>query len=310
MTDSFWPALGLDESATETEIRRAYAKRLREQGPDADVASFQALRAEFEAALTAVRSAPATYATRRPEPSLATQRVTVEPAVRVLEATAPPREQPARTRDSARVPERSSSAVEEIERLLAGGELLRACERFDLARASNEIDFGAESGIELALARNWLTDATLDAAALAAIVRKHRWDDVLSDFPLGPQIVARLHAITVPVRKPGERFIGQWNWGAFCLSPFWLMAHGLAQRGIGLLLLGAVALVVPLGPILLFWIAFRCGRRGNALAVKHRTFADDEQFIAVQNAWRNWGLSLCAGTAACLVLLMAVGAHR
>jgi hypothetical protein len=31
---------------------------------------------------------------------------------------------------------------------------------------------------------------------------------------------------------PGARFIGMWNWGAFLLTPWWLMNHGRVGRGI------------------------------------------------------------------------------
>jgi hypothetical protein len=40
------------------------------------------------------------------------------------------------------------------------------------------------------------------------------------------------------------------------------------------------------------WIAVSYGRRGNGLAIANRTFASDEQFVRVQNAWRNWGFAV------------------
>jgi len=318
MADRFWPILGLDEGASEAEVRRAYAKRLREQGPEADVAIFQALRDEFEAALTAVRSgSPARTRAIVAGRSLATRPLVEEAVVhhvepRTADAGQPPRrdelprfDDAPRVEDAPRVPEPSSLAVEEITGLLAAGDLVGACNRFDSACASNEIDFRAESEIELELAHHWLTNTTLNATALAAIVRRYRWDDVVGDFSLGPQIVARLHAATVAVPKPGERFIGKWNWGAFCLTPFWLMAHGLRLRGIRVLALGLFFLVVPLlGPFGLLWIAIDYGKKGNALAVRHRSFSNEAQFVAVQNAWRNWGLSVWAGTALCLAFAL------
>jgi hypothetical protein len=313
MTDKRWPILDLDEGATEAEVRRAYAKRLREQGPEADVASFQALRAEFEAALAAARSGSSlSVGTNATMHAVVRRRMAIETFVPVRDPQPVNDEEPPQLRDAPRVPERPSRAVEEIARFLGDGDLVQACDRFDLARASSEIDLRTESEIELELARSWLTNTTLDAAALTAIVRRYRWDDAVSDFSLGSQIVARLQAEAVPAPKPGERFIGKWNWGAFCLTPFWLAAHGLARRGIRIFVLGAILFVVPLGFIGLLWIAIDNGRTGNALAVKHRKFADEEQFVAVQNAWRNWGLSLCIGLPLCLTIgvMWLVEVHR
>jgi hypothetical protein len=93
------------------------------------------------------------------------------------------------------------------------------------------------------------------------------------------------------------------------------MAHGLRQRGIRVLVLGLISLVispVTLGLLWigLLWIAIYHGRKGNALAVKHRAFSDDEQFVAVQNAWRNWGLSLCLGVPLCLAFALALVVAR
>jgi hypothetical protein len=339
MTDRFWPILGLDEGATEAEVRRAYAKRLREQGPEADVASFQALRAEFEEARAA--GEPALAEAKVAIRSRATRRVVEDPVVRRAEPETlederprrldderlrrvdverPPRldeelpqqrgvDRPPRLDDTQRIRERSSLAVAEIRQLLADGYLVRACDRFDSARATNEIDFHAESQIELELARHWLANGTLDATALAAIVGRYRWDDVWSDFSLGPQVVARLRREAAPAQKPGERFIGKWNWGAFALTPFWMMTHGLWEKGIGILVVGLILLVVPLGPLAILGIAIHYGRRGNALAVKHRRFSSENEFVAVQNAWRNWGLSLWAVMALCLGVLVVVGAR-
>ena len=307
MTDRRWPILGLDGELTEPEIRRAYAKRLRELGPEGDVASFQALRAEFEAALDAVRGgsrlgASANAATR----PLPTRSLVVNSAASTIE----PREQeqhrddPLRRNTVAPFREYTHRASDEIAQLLQNGDLVGACDRFDRAREEDEIDGPAASQIEVDIGRHWLTNSTLDIAALAAIARRYRWDDVLSNFVLAPEIVARLQASTTPVRKPGERFIGKWNWGAFLLTPFWLAAHGMVKRGIVVFVVGAILLIVPLGFIGTLLIAIEHGKKGNALAVKHRTFLDDKQFVAVQNAWRAWAASVYVG-ALCVLVAVA-----
>jgi len=178
MTAKRWPILDLDADATETDVRRAYARRLREQGPDAEIAAFAALRAEFEAALAATRSGSSAHGV---------------PNKRILP------------------------------------------------------------------------------------------HEPIVDVP-NPRLL------------PGERFIGQFNWGAFCLPPLWMFAHGLRTRAIRFALLSLLLMCVPFGFIVLLWMAIDYGRRGNALAVKHRTFVTEREFVAVQNRWRNLGLSVVIGT--------------
>jgi hypothetical protein len=313
MTRKRWPILGLDGDATEGEIRRAYAKRLREQGPDADVASFQALRAEFEAALATVRTGtPVIIVANATMRANETWQPLPDPRAGPLIERQPLAGDPPSLRDVPEAPLRSGRvAIEEIRHYLNAGDLAGACDRFDLARAADEIDLATESEIELELARSWLTDTTLDAAARAQLVRRYRWDDVMSGFPLGEQIAARLQADALPVRKPGERFIGQWNWGAFCLTPFWLIAHGLVKRGVLVLVVDLLLLVVPLGFLGALWLAIYFGRNGNALAVKARAFTSDQQFVAVQHAWRNAGIAFLGVTAFCFIIVAAsIIAHR
>lgn len=88
--------------------------------------------------------------------------------------------------------------------------------------------------------------------------------------------------------RPGERYIGQWNWGAFLLCPFWLMNHGRIWRGILYLAMSWIPVVnfISLG------MAIAYGIRGNQVASANRAFADDAQFVAVQTAWRNWGIGV------------------
>jgi hypothetical protein len=263
MTDRRWPILRLDEDATEPEIRRAYARCLREQSADASVAAFQALRDEFEAALALARGAPSNDEWQA---------------------------SPGETQPLGPSPSRAAQA--EIATYLSDGDLVRACDRFDRARAADEIELATASDIELEIAQQWLANTTLDTATLAQIVRRYRWDDVGSDFPLGMEIAEKLQAALTVVRKPGLRYVGQWNWGAFLLTPFWLMAHGLRRRGAGLLFLNVISLAFLPGLAAVLWIAVSYGRRGNGLAIANRTFASDEQFVRVQNAWRNWGFAV------------------
>jgi hypothetical protein len=95
-----------------------------------------------------------------------------------------------------------------------------------------------------------------------------------------------------PLGKPGERFIGQWNWGAFCLTPLWLINHGYLWYGVALI---GLALVPFFGALVCIPSMIYCGVKGNEIAVTRRAFADDAQFVAVQNAWRNWGIPMFIG---------------
>jgi|GEM_PF-1778895 len=85
------------------------------------------------------------------------------------------------------------------------------------------------------------------------------------------------------VPSPGTRFIGQWNWGAFALYPLWLMNH---RR----VVLGVVWLVLWFVPVINWIGGVYFGRNGTKIAVLCGRFRDEREFVAVQNAWRNWGL--------------------
>jgi hypothetical protein len=168
---------------------------------------------------------------------------------------------------------------------------------------NDELTPPLDAELELALARGWLADTSLDDAARLQIVRRYRWDDVLSALPIAADIMARLQAVApVSIARPGQRFIGQWNWGAFFLAPLWMMAHGLVRRGVVLLIAQMILFAIPYGFIISFVVAGYAGRNGNALAVKHRFFTDERQFVAVQNAWRNWGFA-----AGVFEVMLAVG---
>lgn len=101
---------------------------------------------------------------------------------------------------------------------------------------------------------------------------------------------------SLPVHAPGARYVGMWNWGAFLLCPFWLMNHGRVGRGI----LYIVLSVIPLVSLAALGMAITYGIKGNAVAATSRRFVDDTEFVAVQNAWRNWGFGL-------LIISVALG---
>jgi hypothetical protein len=264
MTGRRWPILCLDEDATETEIRRAYARCLREQGAEADATAFQALRSEFEAALAVARSGS---------------------------NAGPPRGdgRPARDGTQTLAATRSRAIRDEIVKYLDGAELVRACDRFERARSTDELEHATANEIELRLAESWLANTTLDTATLAQIVRQLHWDDVGFDFLPGTEIAEKLEAALSVVRRPGQRYAGEWNWGAFLLTPFWLISHGLRRRGAYLLFLTVASAVFLPGLFAIVWYAINYGRSGNRIAAANRTFASDDEFVAVQNAWRNRG---------------------
>ena len=99
--------------------------------------------------------------------------------------------------------------------------------------------------------------------------------------PLAPPVYA-----TAPI----TRFSGMWNWGGFLLCPFWLMNHGALWLGIGYLVLS----LIPGLNIATLGMAIYFGIKGNDWAVQHRNFVNEQQFIDVQNAWRNWGFVVAA----------------
>jgi hypothetical protein len=85
---------------------------------------------------------------------------------------------------------------------------------------------------------------------------------------------------------PGSQYIGQWNWGAFLLCPFWLMNHGRVGRGILCLVLN----FIPLGGLVSLGMSIAYGIKGNEVATTSRRFFDDSEYVAVQNSWRNAGI--------------------
>lgn len=83
------------------------------------------------------------------------------------------------------------------------------------------------------------------------------------------------------------------------------MNHNQVPIGITILIVSGVPFLNFLTiPISFFYY----GIKGNDIAIASRPFLDDVQFIAVQNAWRNWALSIHLGTYALIVLFVIFAA--
>jgi hypothetical protein len=101
--------------------------------------------------------------------------------------------------------------------------------------------------------------------------------------------------------RKNPAFSGKWNWGAFFFQWLWLMFHGYVG-------LGFLFLVVSFVPFANLCVPFYFGMKGNDLAYNQRRFTNIEQYIAVQNAWRNWGFGF-AGVGLCLGVVAAAAGH-
>lgn len=84
----------------------------------------------------------------------------------------------------------------------------------------------------------------------------------------------RLFDSTIPV--PAE--IKVWNWGAFLLSPLWLVSNRVW--------IGMLAWI----PIVGFWMAIALGAKGNEWAWKSRHWQSIEQFQTHQRKWAIAGI--------------------
>lgn len=71
-----------------------------------------------------------------------------------------------------------------------------------------------------------------------------------------------------------------WNWGAFLISPFWMLSN---RVGIG---------VLTYVPIVGFWVAIALGIKGNEWAWKSRKWESVEQFKQHQKKWAIAGIVL------------------
>jgi hypothetical protein len=280
-----WPILDLDEGAGEAEIRRAYARCLRQNGPDDDPDAFQALRAEYDSAIASLRG-------KKTEPAY----VPVEPE---------PRPSP-----KVDIVSEGVRARVEIAAAIAVGDVLGACDRYDRARRENEIGLADQMEIELMLARCILANTTLLPSELEQIARRYHWDDAISGFPLGAAIIEKYRfndsAKDVPkaskppkppkppkavrVVTPHGELARKWNWGAFCLTPFWLLKNGRPLIGAFYLLAVVVFVAIPLFQCVFVGISVWYGVQGKRIALASRTWASDAQFESTQNRWRNWGI--------------------
>ena len=112
----------------------------------------------------------------------------------------------------------------------------------------------------------------------------------------GPERYSSLGTVSpdVPVRNvPAgtvdhirELYGDQWNWGAFFWNWLWLVAHRQYVWAIPAFLLN----FVPFGGLAIsIWL----GMHGSELALEKRRFSGEPEFVAVQNAWRNWGFVVC-----------------
>jgi hypothetical protein len=110
-------------------------------------------------------------------------------------------------------------------------------------------------------------------------------------------------AVAPAERGAGLRYVGVWNWGAFLLCPFWLMNHGRIGRGVVYLALCCI----PLLGLGAFGMAIAYGIKGNEVAATSRHFTGDAQFVAVQNAWRNWGIGVAIAGVILGILIVFAG---
>jgi len=98
---------------------------------------------------------------------------------------------------------------------------------------------------------------------------------------------------------PPEIQILKWNWGAFTLPGFWLIAHNRVLAGVVVLLTGLLELVIKNANPPLHWLII-IGRlvyvailaaQGNMTAWQNRHFDSVDEFFQVQNAWLNWSIA-------------------
>lgn len=83
------------------------------------------------------------------------------------------------------------------------------------------------------------------------------------------------------------------------------MNHGQVPIEITILIITGIPFLNFLTiPISFFYYGFK----GSDVAIASRPFLDEVQFVAVQNAWRNWALSINFGIYALIVLFIIFAA--
>lgn len=85
---------------------------------------------------------------------------------------------------------------------------------------------------------------------------------------------------------------GGWNWGAFYITPFWLMFHGFGWQGAVYLVGWLLSLFLPIIGLVLLGVSIYLGVIGNRLGWQNRRFQSIEDFRACQRIWAWWSLGL------------------
>lgn len=94
------------------------------------------------------------------------------------------------------------------------------------------------------------------------------------------QIPAQTLVFANPVEQMIEEDqLNEWNWGAFVLSPFWVLANKLDW----LLILCSI-------PFVNIALMFYLGISGNKLAYKRSEIKNINDFMGVQREWSTWGV--------------------
>jgi hypothetical protein len=96
-------------------------------------------------------------------------------------------------------------------------------------------------------------------------------------------------------------YSGTWNWGAFFFQSLWLLNH----RKFTLAIVHFAIFWIPLVGL---GFGIYLGFKANDLAYDGRRFSSIEEFVAVQNAWRNWGFALTAISLFFVIVGRLVGA--